>query len=122
MLTRGLNSAQNAGGHRIQVRKLFQKPYDVDVKMDFAGHGGGDKRLLSTIFGPLKGEAPEEAGASRMGATEMDGGESSAWSHWIPALMTLLMNRIAYALAIGLAANESFKSNQMIDCEEMLKL
>jgi hypothetical protein len=28
----------------------------------------------------------------------------------------------AYALAIGLAANESFKTNKMIDCEEMLKL
>jgi hypothetical protein len=70
-----LNSPQNAGEHRLRVRPILAKPYDVHVDMDFAGHGGGDKRLLSTIFGPLKGEQPEDASASKMSATEMDGGE-----------------------------------------------
>ncbi len=43
--------------------------------MDLAGHGGGDKRLLSTIFGPAKGEKLDVDPASQMSATEMDGGE-----------------------------------------------
>jgi hypothetical protein len=29
---------------------------------------------------------------------------------------------IAYALAVGLAANESMKTQQMVDCEELLKI
>lgn len=91
----------NAGHAKLSLHPLWQTPVDIPVFYDHAGHGGGDKRLLSSIFGPLKGDEPEKEGASGMACSEVDG---------------------ANALAIGLAANESFVTGKMIDVEEMLKL
>ena len=68
-------SMANAGHAKLSLHPLWQRPIDLPVFYDHAGHGGGDKRLLSSIFGPLKGDEPEKEGASRMACTEVDGGE-----------------------------------------------
>lgn len=110
----------NAGHAKLSLHPLWQKPVDIPVYYDHAGHGGGDKRLLSSIFGPLKGDEPEKEGASRMACTEVDGGTCRNQTRfWILANLTVF---IANALAIGLAANESFVTGKMIDVEEMLRL
>lgn len=97
----GTRPMANAGHAKLSLHPLWQEPVDIPVFYDHAGHGGGDKRLLSSIFGPLKGDEPEREGASSMACTEVDG---------------------ANALAIGLAANESFVTGKMIDVEEMLRI
>lgn len=71
------------------------------MKVDHAGHGGGDRRLLNSLFGPRDGDKQEEDSTSNMAANEMDG---------------------AYALAVGLAANQSFETGMQVDCEEMLAI
>ncbi|KAJ9096956.1 hypothetical protein QFC20_006316 [Naganishia adeliensis] len=97
----GTRPMANAGHATLSLHPLWQKPVDIPVYYDHAGHGGGDKRLLSSIFGPLKGDEPGKEGVSGMACSEVDG---------------------ANALAIGLAANESFVTGKMIDVEEMLRL
>lgn len=72
----------NAGHAKLSLHPLWQRPIDIPVFYDHAGHGGGDKRLLSSVFGPLKGDEPEKEGASRMACTEVDGGESLDASSW----------------------------------------
>lgn len=115
----------NAGHAKLSLHPLWQKPVDIPVYYDHAGHGGGDKRLLSSIFGPLKGDEPEQEGASRMACTEVDGGESLG-NHPLMLMCRmaeyLCLLHVANALAIGLAANESFVTGKMIDVEEMLRI
>lgn len=77
----------NAGHAKLSLHPLWQEPVDIPVFYDHAGHGGGDKRLLSSIFGPLKGDEPEREGASSMACTEVDGGKlylvnTTAISHY----------------------------------------
>jgi hypothetical protein len=90
-----------AGGARISVHPLWKEPYDIPMIVDHSGHGGGDRRLLNSIFGPADGETEEQDSTSNLAANELDG---------------------AYALAVGLAANESFSSGKQVDCEEMLAI
>lgn len=97
----GTRALPNAGGPRISLHPLWQPPQNIEVEFSHEGHGGGDKRLLSTIFGPLPGETEETDPASQMASTEMDG---------------------AWALAVGLAANESFETGKMVDVEQMLNI
>ena len=96
-----LLSTPNAGGAKISIHPLWKKPYEIPMKVDHAGHGGGDRRLLNSIFGAADGDTLEEDSTSNMAANEMDG---------------------AYALAVGLAANQSFVTGQQVDCEEMLAI
>jgi hypothetical protein len=96
-----LHSTPNAGGAKISIHPLWKKPYEIPMKVDHAGHGGGDRRLLNSIFGAADGDTLEEDSTSNMAANEMDG---------------------AYALAVGLAANQSFVTGQQVDCEEMLAI
>jgi hypothetical protein len=91
----------NAGGARISIHPLWKKPYEIPMKVDHAGHGGGDRRLLNSIFGAADGSQEETDSTSNMAANEVDG---------------------AYALAVGLAANESFVTGKQVDCEEMLAI
>ncbi|KAG7530470.1 hypothetical protein FFLO_05011 [Filobasidium floriforme] len=97
----GTQSTPNAGGAKISIHPLWKKPYEIPMKVDHAGHGGGDRRLLNSIFGAADGDTLEEDSTSNMAANEMDG---------------------AYALAVGLAANQSFGTGQQVDCEEMLAI
>jgi predicted dehydrogenase len=75
----------NAGGARIRVRPLWAPPRDVPVTVVHEGHGGADERMLAAMFDDAT--SPVEL------ATERDG---------------------AHALAIGLAANESFTTGDPI--------
>jgi len=87
----GGSALPHAGGARVTLQRLWEKPQDIPVVVDHSSHGGGDVRMLSKLFGPLPGETPETGDASRQGATERDG---------------------ALALAVGVLANESFKTGQ----------
>ena len=60
-MVHGTEALANAGGATITVHPLWAAPRDVPVVYEHAGHGGGDARMLSVIFGPrLKSGAGEE--------------------------------------------------------------
>jgi len=97
-LTHGTQALPHSGGVKVRVQRLWQKPEDIPVVFDHAGHGGGDARMLSVLFGPLPGQEPERGDASKQGANERDG---------------------AMALAVGLLANESFKTGKFCSVEDL---
>jgi len=94
----GVSALPNPGDVAVTLHKLWQKPVALPVEYDHAGHGGGDARMLSVLFGPLPGEAAERGDASKQSANERDG---------------------AMALAVGLLANESFKTGQFCDLKSL---
>lgn len=55
--------------------------------------------MLDQIFGPRPGKEEKDNGATRLSANQVDG---------------------ALAMAVGLAANESFKSGKLIKVDELL--
>jgi hypothetical protein len=88
----------NAGGATIRLRRLWEPPADVPVTIAHAGHGGADERMLTALYGPPdppeteSDHAGEPGGdAARQRADQRDG---------------------AWALAVGVAANESFLTGQ----------
>ena len=101
----------NAGGATIWLRRLWERPEEVPVSVGHGGHGGGDERMLTALYGPAdsgddrdptpapgsgsgSGLAPAEPGdAARQSASERDG---------------------ALALVVGAAANECFLSGQPV--------
>jgi predicted dehydrogenase len=100
----------NAGGATIRVRQLWEPPADVPVTVDHGGHGGGDERMLTALYGPADpvgepepgGEPepePESGDAARQRANQRDG---------------------ALALAVGAAANESFLTGQPTRIADLL--
>ncbi|KAI0340250.1 NAD(P)-binding protein [Trametopsis cervina] len=94
----GKAALPNPGEATIKVHKLWQKPEFLPVKMEHGDHGGGDTRMLSVLFGPLPGEVVDTGDASHQSATEKDG---------------------AMALAIGLLANESFKTEKFLHVKDL---
>jgi len=61
---------------------------------DVRGHGGADERMLAAMYGPKDpGGEPEPGDAARQSANQRDG---------------------AFALAVGVAANESFRTGQPV--------
>jgi predicted dehydrogenase len=96
----GTEAAENAGGTRILLRPHWQPPREVPVVFDHAGHGGGDVRLLTDLFGPEPDSeiAPSDP-ALRLQAGEVDG---------------------VHAMAIGAAANLAFTSGQPVRIAEAL--
>ncbi|TFK39895.1 NAD(P)-binding protein [Crucibulum laeve] len=97
-LIHGNRALPHAGDVKVTLHNLWQKPENIPVKIDHAGHGGGDKRMLNVLFGPLPGEAAETGDASKQGANERDG---------------------ALALAVGVLANESFKTGKFMDIKSL---
>lgn len=97
-LIHGTNALPNAGGVRVTLQKLWEQPQQLPVKVDHGSHGGGDSRMLSVLFGPVPGEQADTGDASKQGANERDG---------------------AMALAVGLLANESFKSGKFVDVQSL---
>lgn len=97
-LIHGTQPLPHAGGATITLHKLWQKPEKLPVEIDHAGHGGGDGRMLNVLFGPPPGQEPESGDASKQGANERDG---------------------AFALAVGLMANESFKTGNFVKVESL---
>ena len=86
----------NPGGATLRLRRLWQPPADVPVAMDHHGHGGADERMLTAMYGPPEpgpgaepGPAAKPADAGQQSADQYDG---------------------AWALAVGVAANESFRT------------
>jgi len=109
-LIHGAAALPHAGPAKVTVQKLWQEAKELPVVYDhegtchysamrtrvdaILGHGGGDARMLNVLFGPLPGEAAETGDAAQQSANERDG---------------------TLALAVGLMANESFKTGQFVD-------
>ena len=89
----------NAGGATIRVRRLWEPPADVPVVMDHGGHGGGDERMLTALYGPA-----DLSGEPESGRHEAESGD--------PARQRANQRDGALALAVGAAANESFLTGQ----------
>ena len=88
----------NPGEATVKLHRLWEKPEFLPIKLEHGQHGGGDRRMLNVLFGPLPGETVDTGDASKQGATERDG---------------------AMALAVGLLANESFKSGRFHHVSEL---
>ncbi|MFC5805068.1 Gfo/Idh/MocA family protein [Streptomyces formicae] len=99
----GDKALANAGGPRILLRPLWEAPREVELPpYDHAGHGGGDERMLASLYGPADPSAPADTGdAAKQRATEADG---------------------ALALVTGLAANESFATGTPVTAEALLSV
>ncbi|KAF9006034.1 NAD(P)-binding protein [Cyathus striatus] len=97
-LIHGNQALPHAGEAKVTLHNLWQKPEELPIKYEHGAHGGGDIRMLSALFGPLPGEAAETGDASKQGANERDG---------------------ALALAVGLMANESFKTGKFVDFDSL---
>jgi len=61
--------------------------------------GGGDDAMLDQIFGPRPGKEGSATAVARLSANEVDG---------------------ALAMAVGLAANESFKTGKLVHVKDLL--
>ena len=103
----------NAGGATIRLRKLWERPSEEPLAVGHGGHGGGDERMLTALYGPAdSGAAPspdspgspgsargEDGDAARQSATERDG---------------------ALALVVGAAANECFLTGQPVRTADLV--
>ncbi|KAF9258172.1 NAD(P)-binding protein [Marasmius fiardii PR-910] len=97
-LIHGKGSLPNVGETKVTLHPLWEKPRTLEVQVDHGAHGGGDRRMLSVLFGPKEGEVVDTGDASKQSADERDG---------------------ARALAIGLAANESFQTGQFVEIAKL---
>jgi len=95
----------NAGGATIWLRRLWEPPADVPVAVGgHGGHGGGDERMLTALYGPASpddehGDEPESGDAARQSADQRDG---------------------ALALTVGVAANECFRTGQPVRIADLV--
>ena len=94
----------NAGGATLRLRKLWEPPAEVPVASAHGGHGGGDERMLTALYGPVyPGDEPESGpssgDAAGQSANERDG---------------------ALARAAGTAANESFRTGQPVRIADLV--
>jgi hypothetical protein len=92
----------NAGRATITVQKLWEPPASVPVAANHGGHGGGDVRMLTALYGP-PGPGGESGGTSE---PELVSGDA--------ARQTANERDGAFALAVGAAANESFITGQPV--------
>ncbi|KAI5117646.1 hypothetical protein M0805_001302 [Coniferiporia weirii] len=97
-MVHGTEALANAGGARISVHPLWAAPRVVPVVYEHAGHGGGDARMLSVLFGPRPGESADTGDAAQQKAGVRDG---------------------TMALAVGLAANESFRTGKFVKIADL---
>lgn len=94
----GVSAPPVVGDASVTLHRLWQKPESLPVSWSHQGHGGGDERMLNVLFGPRPGEVRESGDASKQGANERDG---------------------AMALAVGIMANESFKTAKFVDIKSL---
>ena len=81
---------------RIRAFPMFGEGYDVDVPVAAGGHGGADPLMLDDLFAAKPAPDP-----LKRAATYMDG---------------------AASILVGIAANMSIESGELIDVEELFKL
>jgi hypothetical protein len=91
----------NAGGATIRLRKLWERPSEVPVTAGHGGHGGGDERMLTALYGPADSRGESDPGSAQ--AEPGDAARQSASQH-----------DGALALAVGAAANECFLTGQPV--------
>ncbi|KAK1925286.1 oxidoreductase [Papiliotrema laurentii] len=89
----------NSGSKRITLQPLWGVAEDVPFVEAEGGHGGGDEAMLDQIFGPSPNSKPSQTAVSRLSANQNDG---------------------ALAMAVGLAANESFKTGKLVQVKDLL--
>lgn len=99
-VTHGEKALPNEGNQKIILHPLWEEAQNVPFEIGVGGHGGGDTAMLDQIFGSTDG-AEAKTAVSRLSANEVDG---------------------ALAMAVGLAANESFKTGKLVNIEELLGL
>jgi hypothetical protein len=75
---------------------MWGMPYDVDVQQAQGGHGGGDDVLLEDLFLPHPPSDPYHRAASHL-----DG---------------------AASILLGISANRSIETGQLIQVDDLLKL
>ncbi|KAK1219243.1 hypothetical protein PQX77_018050 [Marasmius sp. AFHP31] len=97
-LIHGTGALPNVGETKVTLHPLWEKPQKLEAEVDHGAHGGGDRRMLSVLFGPREGDIADTGDASKQSADERDG---------------------ARALAIGLAANESFKTGKFVEISSL---
>lgn len=97
-LIHGHQALPHAGDTTLILHRLWRKPERLPVRVDHTAHGGGDERMLNVLFGPVPGEKEDTGDASKQSATERDG---------------------ALALAVGLLANESFRTGEFIHVKSL---
>ncbi|ODN95904.1 oxidoreductase [Cryptococcus wingfieldii CBS 7118] len=95
----GTAALPNEGHSKITLHPLWQQARDVPFEVGEGGHGGGDEAMLDEAFGPRKGQKERRCPVNGLGADERDG---------------------ALAMAVGLAANESFKTGKQVFIKDML--
>jgi predicted dehydrogenase len=95
----GEKALPNEGHQKIILHPLWEAPQEVPYEIGKGGHGGGDDRMLDQIFGPRPGMVEKDSAVARLGANQVDG---------------------ALAMAVGLAANESFKTGKLVKIDELL--
>ncbi|WVQ96756.1 hypothetical protein IAU59_003863 [Kwoniella sp. CBS 9459] len=95
----GEKALKNEGHNKITLQQLWKEKEDVPYVQASGGHGGGDEAMLAQIFGPLPNVKPSETPITGLSANQIDG---------------------ALAMAVGLAANESFKSGKQVQIKELL--
>lgn len=101
------NSYVNSGGDQslegsletrtITLRKLFEKPVDVEIPTSVGAHGGGDEVLLADLFGERGAQINQDMRA----ATHVDG---------------------ALSILTGICANKSMASGQAIKVRDVFAL
>ena len=97
--TDGESAAASKGAFKrteIRAFPMFGEPYVVDVPQAAGGHGGADPLMLEQIFSPTP--PPDPLGRS---ASFMDG---------------------AASILVGIAANMSIDSGEMVDVAELFDL
>ncbi|KAM7215952.1 putative oxidoreductase [Rhypophila decipiens] len=112
------NSYVNSGGEqgeegklekrKIVLRKLFEKPVEVEIEDSEGAHGGGDEVLLEDLFGQgAGGESGDSEGKGlkvdeyRRAASHVDG---------------------AASILTGIAANRSIATGKVVFVDDLLKL
>jgi predicted dehydrogenase len=81
---------------RIRVFPMFGNPYDVEIPHSEGGHGGADPVMLEQIFSPTPPPDPFQRAASHI-----DG---------------------AASILVGIAANESIRTGQLIHIDNLFLL
>ncbi|KAH6643099.1 hypothetical protein C7974DRAFT_386783 [Boeremia exigua] len=101
------NSYVNSGGdqslegslesRKITLRKLFEKPTEIEIPTSVGAHGGGDEVLLADLFGERGAEIDQDMRA----ATHVDG---------------------ALSILTGVCANKSIASGQVVNVRDVFDL